>query len=135
MLEPTSQVHKGHEVFRRVYSLQGLGDQFDVQVDTYSAYMIRPDTVTLEWTRERGEGWVRFRGFQDAGSGISGGRVLKNGVSEKIRATVNVWSYHQGTVGSAVMGLTEYAASIPGLADQIRADEKLLPGMDNDSSN
>lgn len=140
MFELHDHAHTGRETVRRVYSIRDLGDTIDVLADSYSTYKIRPDILVLEWTRDLGQGWKRSRGFQ-RGSRISGGRVLKNGVSEKFRADVDVWTYHPGAVGSDPVtdgretGLTAYAASVPGLALQILVDEKRLPGMDNELSN
>jgi hypothetical protein len=118
--------HTGTERYAVMLGIKEQGDQYDVQGQRVE-YTIRPQCVILIWERRHRDGkftpWKRrLFGAMGSASRITGPRVLKDGLSDKQEAYVNVFLDEQ--VGGR---LTQYAAGLPHLEQMIAELEKNLP--------
>jgi hypothetical protein len=122
----THPSYTGTERYALVFPFKEQGDLYDVK-GNHVQYTIRPDRVVLIWERTHRDGhfspWKRrVYGLPGTGSRIIGPRVLKDGLSDKQEAYVDV--FRDEEVGGR---LTEYAASLPHLEQMITELESKLP--------
>lgn len=109
-------VHEGRETYRASYALKEHDDLYDVQGD-FVKFTFRPETLHLKWERRLGQLWKPDDTY-GVGTRITGRRVLKSGDLGD----------QQGSVGLYWNGeLTQYAKSIPGLAELVAKIEAELP--------
>lgn len=114
--------HVGTETYRVRFTLSG--DDIDAgKYDVPGAYVqfnIRPQRVEMAWIRSLGGEWARRDSFRN-GSQIRGCRVLRSNQTGEQESHVEVWR-------STTRGLlTDYAQSLPGLAERIAEIESQLP--------
>lgn len=114
--------HEGKETYQVSFALSGEdvdAGKHDV-TGSYVQFTIRPNRVTLVWERVLNGEWTRQSSFR-GGSQIRGRRVLQSGTMGEQESYVEVWRYAERGV------LTDYALSLPGLADRVAEIEKALP--------
>lgn len=114
--------HTGTECYSVEFELREQDDLYDTRGD-HVRFTFRPAHVRLAWERDLGGAWRRRTYGPRGGAQITGPRVLNNGdLSDKQTGSRDV--FKSATVGGA---LTEYAASLPRLADLVAEEEACLP--------